>query len=172
MNCVRQGRWIWDTREQCSKKIKVLLLLVFFPPWSIVTARPSSVKNVSARDNHRKLNKASGGASAPINHWVPGKFQLSVSLPAIHINVSNIFCVVCGTHPWFGTFDEKIFIYKICKSVKNRKTIVICHPIPFLPYFYKCIEFILFNKTCQLAYLLLVKHIYRFGGLKGWKQLT
>lgn len=31
MNCVRQGRWIWDTREQCSKEIKVLLLLVFFP---------------------------------------------------------------------------------------------------------------------------------------------
>ena len=122
MNCVRQGRWIWDTREQCSKKIKVLLLLGFFPPWSIVTARPSSVKNVSVRDNHRKLNKASGGASAPINHWVPGKFQPSVSLPAIHINVSNIFCVVCGTHPWFGTFDEKIFIHKICKSVKNRKT--------------------------------------------------
>lgn len=126
MNCVRQRRWIWDTREQCSKKIKVLLLLVFFPPWSIVTARPSSVKNVSARDNHRKLNKASGGASAPINHWVPGKFQPSVSLPAIHINVSNIFCVVCGTQPWFGTFDEKIFIHKICKSAKNHRPALCC----------------------------------------------
>lgn len=169
MNRVRQGRWIWDTREQCSKKIKVLLLLGFFPPWSIVTARPSSVKNVSARDNHRKLNKASGGASAPINHWVPGKFQPSVSLPAIHINVSNIFCVVWGTHPWLGTFDEKIFIHKICKSVKNHEAST------WLPHptfsFYKCINFI--NKTCQLVYLpCWVKRVHRFEGLKGRQKLT
>lgn len=108
MNCVRQGRWIWDTREQHSKEIKVLLLLGFFPPWSVVTARPSSVKNVSERDNHRKLNKASGEASSTIHHWVPGNFQPSVSLPAIHINVCNIFCAVVVEH----TLSIWMFLWK------------------------------------------------------------
>lgn len=167
MNCVRQRRWIWDTREQCSKKIKVLLLLVFFPPWSIVTARPSSVKNVSARDNHRKLNKASGGASAPINHWVPGKFQPSVSLPAIHINVSNIFCVVCGTQPWFGTFDEKIFIHKICKSAKNHKTSSLLSHHTFLIFINASNLFFLIKHVNYSLSLLREKDIYIYVSLES-----
>lgn len=63
------------------KRLKCYYCWVAFPPWSGMTARPSSVKNVSARDNHRKLNKASRGGSPAINHPEPGISQLSVSPP-------------------------------------------------------------------------------------------
>lgn len=63
------------------KRLKCYYCWVAFPPWSAMTARPSSVKNVSARDNHRKLNKASRGASPAIHHPRPGIFQLFISPP-------------------------------------------------------------------------------------------
>lgn len=81
--------------------------------------------------------------------------------------MSLIYFVWCvGPIPDSELLMKKYLYAKYVNQLKITR-LVLCHPIPLFPYFYKCIKFILLNKTCQLVCPpLLVKRRHSAGGRK------